>query len=117
MKCRNNTWIMLISLIIFPFLSVSQSKQIDFSYENNLSRYAKVWGLLKYYHPEIARGIIDWDSVLVNNIPYLKIADSKEKFNYEILKLLNIAGEATISDTLIPSNPDSVKRYPDFKLQ
>ena len=114
MKCRNNTWIMLISLIIFPFLSVSQSKQIDFSYENNLSRYAKVWGLLKYYHPEIAKGTIDWDSVLVNNIPHLKTTDSKEKFNSEIIKLFNIAGDVNIYDTLIPANPDSVKRYPDF---
>lgn len=104
----------LMCLINIIFLTSAQYKLNTFNTENNLSRYAKVWGLLKYYHPEVAKGEIDWDSVLVNNIQNVKVANSKSEFNEEILKLIYIAGNMNICDTCKYNNTDSIKRYPDF---
>ncbi|MCD4680060.1 MAG: S41 family peptidase [Bacteroidales bacterium] len=108
--------VIFILFLLTCVLSIakSQSTTLQFSQENNLSRYAKVWGLLKYYHPEIAKGNIDWDSVLVVNIASVKTADSKKKFISEIKKLLDVSGDLRVCDTCDFFNPDSIKRYPDF---
>ena len=38
----------------------------------------KIWGFLKYYHPEVNKGKINWDSELINIIQKLPEAHSKE---------------------------------------
>ncbi|MEO2062913.1 MAG: S41 family peptidase [Christiangramia sp.] len=37
--------------------------------EKNLYKLAKVWGFLKYYHPEIAKGHFNWDYELFRILP------------------------------------------------
>jgi len=37
--------------------------------ELSLSVLCKVWGLLKYFHPQVKNGSINWDSVLLKQIP------------------------------------------------
>jgi carboxyl-terminal processing protease len=49
-----------------------------------LGTYTKVWGLLKYYHPGVAAGTINWDSVFVANVPAVIASDSKKEF-YNLL--------------------------------
>lgn len=115
MNLRRNFIGFSILLLFVIADAFSQKSKSEFNYVNNLSRYAKVWGLLKYYHPEIAKGLIDWDSVLVNNIPKVKHAASKEEFNAIIIELFDIAGEVEKKDTSLIIDHDSVKRYPDFK--
>src|SRR4051794_33356563 len=34
-----------------------------------LSALARVWGLLKYFHPGVAEGTVNWDPVLVDELP------------------------------------------------
>ena len=51
------------------------------SYNNvtveNLIVLCKVWGFLKYYHPDIANGKIDWDNELFRFLPeYLKVKET-----------------------------------------
>ncbi len=108
---------LLNCFLLLCFLGFTNTQNIvaQFNMQNNLSRYAKVWGLIKYYHPEIAKGNIDWDSVLVTNIPLVKKADSKEKLSFELEKLFTVAGEMNICDTCGIVNNDSIKRYPDFE--
>ena len=57
-----------------------------------LAALAKVWGLLKYYHPDVATGTIDWDEVLISAIPNVKIAEDFDSFNQEIDYLIQEAG-------------------------
>lgn len=40
--------------------------------------YDKIWGFLKYHHPSVAKGVIDWDSVYVNNIDKIQKASVSE---------------------------------------
>jgi len=42
----------------------------------NLFVLGKVWGYLKYYHPNVANGVYDWDQQLFDNIPNIMNASS-----------------------------------------
>ncbi len=60
------------SNIIFPALN---EKTID-----DLELLGKLWGFLKYHHPEIGKGNYNWDYELFRMLPsYLKAKNDKEK--------------------------------------
>jgi C-terminal processing protease CtpA/Prc len=59
-----------------------------------LSALAKVWGLLKYFHPLVAEGTVNWDQVLVDELPLVQAAESRAAFNDEIVRLIRLAGPA-----------------------
>jgi C-terminal processing protease CtpA/Prc len=40
----------------------------------NLALLAEVWGFLKYHHPAITRGDVDWDAALLNVLPPITAA-------------------------------------------
>ena len=47
---------------------------------NNLELLGKIWGFLKYHHPEIAKGNYNWDYELFRVLPeYLKAENNKER--------------------------------------
>ena len=62
---------------------------------HQLSELSKIWGLLKYYHPEIASGKHDWDSVLVANIGNMLSTRGTDHFLKAIDDLLAVAGNDT----------------------
>jgi C-terminal processing protease CtpA/Prc len=41
----------------------------------------KVWGFLKYYHPKAASGKINWDKQLLEKLPKIEKAQTKEEFS------------------------------------
>lgn len=54
---------------------------------------AKVWGFLKYYHPYIAKGNLNWDYELFRFLPsYLTVANKKER-NESLLQWINKLGK------------------------
>jgi C-terminal processing protease CtpA/Prc len=59
-----------------------------------LAALAKVWGLLKYFHPGVAQGTSAWDQVLADELPLIQVAASKAAFNDEIIRLIRSAGTA-----------------------
>lgn len=59
-----------------------------------VKNFIKVWGFLKYYHPLIATGTIDWDSVFIHNIQGIIDAKTQTEFNDEILGVINSVGKA-----------------------
>jgi carboxyl-terminal processing protease len=65
-----------------------------------LAALAKVWGLLKYFHPGIAQGAIDWDAALVDEIPRIELTLAKDDFNEELLRFIRSAG----SPPAVPPN-------------
>lgn len=47
---------------------------------NNLELLGKIWGFLKYHHPEIAKGNYNWDYELFRILPeYLKAKNNKKR--------------------------------------
>lgn len=54
-------YILIISLLITSTLSAQLSRFSD----RELFTMGKVWGLMKYYHPAVSQGKLDWDGVLL----------------------------------------------------
>lgn len=47
---------------------------------NNLDLLGRVWGFVKYYHPNIAKGEYNWDFELLRFLPdYLKVKNNTER--------------------------------------
>jgi carboxyl-terminal processing protease len=102
--------LMLVSLCLLLLSSNSliyagKNHQMDQS--TRLSALAKVWGLLKYYHPELASGEIDWDASLITAIPRVKAAADYDSFNMEIDALIQAAGDVSNDfNAGIPAHPN-----------
>ena len=63
---------------------------------NDTTKWAvtcRVWGLLKYYHPNVTAGKLDWDQVLLDRMDKIREADSPEQVNAELIQMIRIAGE------------------------
>jgi hypothetical protein len=52
-----------------------------------------VWGLLKYYHPNITAGKLDWDKILLDRLENINSSSLPETINAELKKMLNAAGK------------------------
>lgn len=67
-------------IIILSFLSFNFSAQA-LSETQKLESLCKVWGFLKYYHPHVAKGDLDWDKQLIQKIDELDQIDDKVQLN------------------------------------
>ena len=54
---------------------------LDAAQEENLYKLAKVWGFVKYYHPDIIAGDINWDAELFRVMPQVAAAESPAEVN------------------------------------
>ena len=57
-----------------------------------LAYLGKVWGYLKYHHPKVGKGDLDWDAALLQAISKVKAAKTKKDYNLILTNLLNQAG-------------------------
>ena len=76
-----------IALLVYVFVSYSQSPITE---NEKLASLCKVWGFLKYYHPTLSKGTIDWDKELMNRVdPVLALNNKEEISNYLINEVQN----------------------------
>ncbi len=68
-------------------LSIAQTKN------EKIEIFCKVWGFLKYYHPLIASGNINWDSVFVKKIDKVINTKTNDDFNEALMGMVNAAGK------------------------
>lgn len=71
------TYILILALIFTANSGLTQ----ELTQTQKLSSLCKVWGFLKYYHPEVAKGKWDWDSVLIKKIPLVEATHNKEELS------------------------------------
>jgi len=67
----------------------------DYQY-NDTTKWAitcRVWGLLKYYHPNVTAGKFDWDKVLLESLEAISYVNTPDALNLELNKMLISAGE------------------------
>lgn len=80
----------------------------------NLKILGLVWGFLKYYHPNIAKGNYNWDYELFRILPeYLSSTDSKNRDEILVKWITNI-GQFTINKYAKPSLSE-MKFGPDLE--
>ncbi|MDR1120269.1 MAG: hypothetical protein LBM08_05060 [Dysgonamonadaceae bacterium] len=63
---------------------------------NDTSKFAvtcRVWGLLKYYHPNVTAGKFDWDKVLLDMLDRINDALTPEEVNAELMRMVRTAGK------------------------
>lgn len=81
-----------ILLIVFVLLfQISFSKPI--TEVEKLAATCKVWGFLKYYHPNVADGSKNWDEQLFQILPQIEKVQTTEEFSKVIEKWINSLGE------------------------
>lgn len=82
-----------ITLFLLVVLSQIVSGQTKFNETEKLAATCKVWGYLKYYHPKVANGDFDWDNQLVEVLPTIEQAKTKEEFSLILENWIDSLGE------------------------
>jgi len=82
--------ILLLTIIICGNNLFAQNKLTE---TKKLATTAKVWGFLKYYHPEVANGIYNWDEELFKILPKVKKSNDKEQLSQVYLEWIDGIGK------------------------
>lgn len=78
-------------LVLVLLFQISFSKPITET--QKLAATCKVWGFLKYYHPNVADGSKNWDEQLFLILPQIEKAQTTEEFSNVIEKWIGSLGE------------------------
>ena len=74
---------------------------------NNLELLGKVWGFLKYHHPEIAKGEHNWDYELFRILPkYLEVENSDQRDSL-LSNWIDSLGQIMKCTKCLPTNEDA----------
>lgn len=80
----------LVALFIFSFSFLkSQTTNKDNINSSQIAGLCRVWGLVKFYHPDVTKGKIDWDKVLIKKYPEFSKNQTFESYNQKIIQLLD----------------------------
>ena len=93
----------LILLLVFSLSQISLNAQFgDETNEiQNLKDLAKIWGYVKYFHPEVQECNIDWDNALIDALKDLDGA-SQEDVTIILEELLDKAGPVSTTTGTVP---------------
>ena len=103
-----------IYFFLLLFLLANCHPQKELSEVEKLEYLAKSWGLAKYHHPDIGTGKIDWDSILIEHINFIRLTKSNDAFNEALNKMLEIPNKVTPLSTSIKCKADSIEQLVDF---
>lgn len=78
-------------IIIFFLIITSQNltAQIKLSENEKNSSISYIWGLMKYLHPEISKGKLNWDKEFINVYDKIQKIETYEELNQELLTWIN----------------------------
>ncbi|KAF2336204.1 S41 family peptidase [Flavobacterium daemonense] len=88
-------------IVVVLLFQNSFSKPI--SETQKLAATCKVWGFLKYYHPNVADGSKNWDEQLFQILPKVEEAQTSEAFSLVIENWVDSLGEIKKQETLKPA--------------
>lgn len=80
----------------------------------NLEVLGKVWGFLKYYHPEVARGKYNWDYELFRISPQVTNAKNKEERNVILNQWIDKIGKVDEIEVFVIDDPKQYSRIIDL---
>ncbi|HEY0742397.1 MAG TPA: S41 family peptidase [Chryseosolibacter sp.] len=81
----------LVTLLAILLLSCNNEQQLSTTQKLQLT--AKVWGFLKYYHPNVNEGKINWDQQLADIIAKLDNVKTKHELSEVYIKWIESLGE------------------------
>ena len=83
---------LVLTLVVGSTGTIGQSPAID--EVTRLAALARTWGLLKYFHRDVAQGTADWDAALIDSIRRVRAIGTKAELNEELARLIQAAGPA-----------------------
>lgn len=83
-------YLLLTLLLAGPLYAPAQSAK-----DKDLEVLSKVWGFVKYYHPNVAAGKFNWDDALLRILPGILQAKTPEERNVQLLAWIKEAGTYT----------------------
>ena len=83
--------ILLLFLAFFSYNFLTAQQTI--SETEKLASLGKIYGYLKYYHPEVAKGRFDWDKELIKRIPEVLKATNKKALSLIYIKWVDSLGK------------------------
>jgi C-terminal processing protease CtpA/Prc len=84
----------------------------DFQIES-LVLLGKVWAFLKYHHPQIGRGDVNWDYSLMRILPSMLEASTESERQQVLLDLVNSLEPVVAADCYMPA-PEEIRLSPDL---
>ena len=81
----------LLSLCLLPFAACSQADSAT-TQTQTIATIGRIWGFLKYYHPQVAKGKIDWDGQLIQLLDESATIHSKQALSIRLLSWINQLG-------------------------
>jgi len=103
-----------LTLLSFVFTAASALSIPDSIFYQRLFYVCKVWGHVKYYHTEVAKGTINWDNELFSAISGANNAPTPSAFNDSLIRMLDHAGPMATSAVPLPVVPDSLNNNTNF---
>lgn len=104
-----------ISLFILFFFSLHLSAQA-LSETQKLESLCRIWGFLKYYHPEVAKGNLDWDQQLFRKIDEINNIHDREQLNEFYFKWISGLGKVDVCKKCSKENKEKVYFLRNFDL-
>ncbi|CAZ96288.1 S41 family peptidase [Zobellia galactanivorans] len=83
----------LIFLITLFFSGQVIAKPTPLNETEKLASVGKVWGFLKYYHPNVAKGKFNWDEQLFTILARTEKTNSKEELSQVLIDWIGSLGE------------------------
>lgn len=102
--------LIVLSILYCNLVSAQTQQEID-----NLVTLTKVWGFLKYHHPEVAKGKLDWDKEFMDRVKPALDLKTKEETSKFYLDWINSLGKVKICKKCeidVPNEPWNSK--PEF---
>ncbi|MDB5145915.1 MAG: Peptidase family, partial [Mucilaginibacter sp.] len=81
-----------LKIAIISLMLIYAGRSFGQTRDQKIAIYTKVWGFIKYHHPAVATGNIDWDSVYIAHIHQVISAKNSIELNSQITALINAAG-------------------------
>jgi len=83
----------LIVLSMVYVTARAQSPSVEDARLARLSELARIWGAVKYFHPYLAYRNIDWDKALIDTIPKVNAAKTREEYRAAISQMLSVLND------------------------
>ena len=83
-------------LLLAAFIMQSAMASTPVTEIKKLEATARIWGFLKYYHPQVAKGKFNWDQKLIDILPEVEKATTKEELSAVYLKWIDGLGEVPL---------------------
>lgn len=105
-----------LTLLIFLIGLNPAFARESLSDSDKLAATAKIWGFLKYYHPNVAKGEFDWDDQLLKILPSIEQATTKEELSSIFLKWIDSLGYVRLCKKCDDSNNEAAYFDKNFDL-